>query len=133
MTGPYKELRVWKQAMYLALEIYQHTQRFPKEELYGLTSQLRRAAVSVASNIAEGKGRSSDKELILFLHHARGSLLEVETQVLISRELGYLHDSAGAELLGQTEELAKSLNALIKTLKNASGVSREEERVEASV
>lgn len=78
MTGSYKELRVWKQAMQLALEIYRQTQSFPNEELYGLTSQLRRASVSVASNIAEGKGRSSDKEVVLFLHHARGSLLEVE-------------------------------------------------------
>ncbi len=131
MSGSYKELRVWKQAMHLALEIYQQTQGFPKEELYGLTSQLRRASVSVASNIAEGKGRSSDKELILFLHHARGSLLEVETQVLISRELGYWHESAGAELLGLAEELAKSLNALIKSLKNAKAVSREAESAEA--
>ena len=71
MTGSYKELRVWKQAMQLALEVYRQTQGFPKQELYGLTNQLRRASVSVASNIAEGKGRSSDKELILFLHHAR--------------------------------------------------------------
>jgi four helix bundle protein len=80
MTNSYKDLRVWKQSVDLALEIYRHTQNFPKNELYGLTSQLRRAAVSVPSNIAEGKGRSSDKELILFLHHSRGSLLELETR-----------------------------------------------------
>ena len=65
------------------------TESFPREERYGLTSQLRRAAVSVSSDIAEGKGRSSDKELVLFLHHARGSLLEVETQLLIAEGLRY--------------------------------------------
>ena len=126
MTGSYKELRVWKQAMQLALEVYRQTQGFPKQELYGLTNQLRRASVSVASNIAEGKGRSSDKELILFLHHARGSLLEVETQLLISRELGYLDERAGTELLNLTEELAKGLNALIKALRDMKEESRRE-------
>ena len=85
MAGSYKDLRAWKQSMELALEIYRFTENFPKEERYGLTSQLRRAAVSVSSNIAEGKGRCTDKELLLFLHHARGSLLEVETQLLIAR------------------------------------------------
>jgi four helix bundle protein len=89
MATSYKDLRVWRQSVDLALEIYRQTQTFPKNELYGLTSQLRRAAVSVPSNIAEGKGRSSDKELVLFLHHSRVSLVEVETQLLIAQELGY--------------------------------------------
>ena len=119
MAGSYKDLRAWKQSMQLAMEIYRHTEGFPREERYVLTSQLRRAVVSVPSNIAEGKGRSSDKELVLFLHHARGSLLEVETQLLIARELKY---GRGGEfdadrLLGLVETLAKTLNALIRSLR----------------
>ncbi len=117
MASSYKDLRVWRQSVDLALEIYRETQNFPKHELYGLTSQLRRAAVSVSSNIAEGKGRSSDKELVLFLHHARGSLLEVETQLFIARELAYIEDPRAEHLLGEVENLAKALNALINSLR----------------
>jgi four helix bundle protein len=116
-VNSYKDLRVWKQSIDLALEIYHQTQGFPKHELYGLTSQLRRAAVSVPSNIAEGKGRSSDKELILFLHHSRGSLLELETQLFIARELAYIEASQAKQLFDQVENLAKALNALINSLK----------------
>ncbi len=101
------------------MEIYHQTQSFPKHELYGLTSQLRRAGVSVASNIAEGKGRSSDKELILFLHHSRGSLLEIETQLLIASQLDYIDESQARHLLAQVENLAKALNALINSLKKS--------------
>jgi four helix bundle protein len=119
MANSYKDLRVWKQSVDLALEIYRYTQNFPKHELYGLTSQLRRAAVSVSSNIAEGKGRSSDKELILFLHHSRGSLLELETQVFIASELAYIEESRAKHLLSQVEDLAKALNALINSLKKS--------------
>jgi len=105
--------------MELALEIYRFTESCPKEEKYGLTSQLRRAAVSVSSNIAEGKGRCTDKELLLFLHHARGSLLEVETQLLISQGLkyGFEDQSEADRLLSLVENLAKTLNALIKSLR----------------
>ncbi len=119
MAGSYKELRAWKQSMELALEIYRYTESFPREERYGLTSQLRRSAVSVSSNIAEGKGRSSDKELVLFLHHARGSLLEVETQLLIARELRYGRGDEldSGRLLDLVETLAKTLNALIRSLR----------------
>jgi four helix bundle protein len=117
MANSYKDLRIWKQSVDLALEIYRQTQNFPKNELYGLTSQLRRAAVSVPSNIAEGKGRSSDKELILFLHHSRGSLLELETQLFIARKLGYIEEPEAKHLLDQVENLAKALNALINALR----------------
>lgn len=119
MAGSYKDLRAWKQSMELALEIYRLTEGFPREERYGLTSQLRRAIVSVSSNIAEGKGRSSDKELVLFLHHARGSLLEVETQLLIARGLKYgLEGELEMDrLLSLVENLAKTLNALITSLR----------------
>ncbi len=117
MIGSYKDLRAWKLSIELALEIYRVTKNFPREEKYGLISQLRRAAVSVSSNIAEGKGRSSDKELVLFLHHARGSLLEVETQLLISQRLQYGDELETNTLLKSVETLAKTLNALIKSLK----------------
>jgi four helix bundle protein len=119
VANSYKDLRVWKLAVSFALDIYRQTRVFPKEELYCLTIQLRRAAVSVASNIAEGKGRHSDKEFLVFLHHARGSLLEVETQLLIAQELGYLDETAGKRLNAESEELAKTLNALINSLRNS--------------
>jgi four helix bundle protein len=118
MAGSYKELRAWKLAVDLVLEVYRETQSFPKVELYGLTNQIRRAAVSVPSNIAEGKGRSSDREFALFLRYARGSLLELETQLLIAGELGYLIRGRADSLAAQTEQLAKTLNALLNVVKD---------------
>jgi four helix bundle protein len=90
MGQTYRDLVVWQKAMELVTEIYKATERFPKEEIYGLTSQLRRAAISVPSNIAEGQGRLTKKEFHHFLGYARGSLLEMETQLLIAQNLGYL-------------------------------------------
>jgi four helix bundle protein len=117
MASSYRDLRVWRDAIEVAVEIYQTTRSFPRYEIYGITSQLRRAAVSISSNIGEGKGRSSDKEFIHFLHNARGSILELQTQLTISRELGYL-DSEGAEKhLSDTDRLGKGVNALINSLK----------------
>ena len=89
---------------------------FPRDELFGLSAQLRRAAVSVPSNIAEGKGRSSDKEFALFLHHARGSLCEIETQLAIAYKLGYLNETQVKELELSAGELARMLNGLIKAV-----------------
>jgi len=89
---------------------------FPREEVHGLTIQLRRA-VSVASNIAEGKGRSSDREFVQFLHHARGSLLEVETQVLIAEPLTYLDRAEAEKLQDRIDQPGKGLNALINGMK----------------
>ena len=88
MGGTYQDLRVWRNAMELTVNIYLATRKFPAEETYGLSSQLRRAAVSVPSNIAEGKGRSSDKELLQFLSRARGSIYELQTQLEIAECLG---------------------------------------------
>src|SRR5690242_3826723 len=110
MGHSYRDLRIWKLSIDLTLEIYRATVTFPKAESYGLVSQLRRASVSIASNIAEGKGRSSDKEFILFLHHARGSLLEVETQLLIAVELKYVSEIEGKRLQEKIDSLGKSLN-----------------------
>jgi four helix bundle protein len=83
MSGDYRNLIAWQKAKRLALDVYRCTRRFPKDETYGLSSQMRRAAVSVPSNIAEGKGRHSHKDLVHFLYQARGSLLELETQISI--------------------------------------------------
>ena len=86
----HRDLLIWQEAMNLAKDVYARTGSFPREEMYGLTSQMRRAAVSVPSNIAEGAGRSSDKEFRQFLMIARGSLSELETQVILAQELGFL-------------------------------------------
>ncbi len=88
-SSSFRDLRVWQEAMSLAGEIYKSTMTFPKHELYGLTQQVRRAAVSMPSNIAEGKGHRSNKEFSHFLFHARGSLLELQTQLMIAEELQY--------------------------------------------
>jgi four helix bundle protein len=117
MTRSYRDLVAWKKAMRLVLEVYRATQVFPKDELYGLTSQLRRAAVSVPSNIAEGQARYSRREFQHFLNNARGSLAEVETQILLARELAYLAPDQAALLLSKAAELGRVLNGLLASLK----------------
>jgi len=102
--------------MKLTTEIYRSTTSFPKHELYGLSQQIRRAAVSVPSNIAEGKGHRSDKEFVRFLLHARGSLLELQTQLLIAGELQYFGAAEGARLLGLAEAVGRALNGLINSM-----------------
>jgi len=109
----YRDLIAWQKAKRLALDIYRCTRNFPRDEIYGLTSQMRRAAVSVPSNIAEGKGRYSQKELVHFLYLARGSLLELETQLSIARDLDYIDLLAFKTLESETEELGRILNGLI--------------------
>lgn len=127
MSGTYADLEVWQDAMELAVNIYRLTRGYPLEELYGLTSQLRRAAVSVASNIAEGKGRSSDRELTQFLCHSRGSLFEVETQLSIARRLGYGNTEDYVELCDRTARIGRMLNGLIRSVSpsNASAFNRK--------
>lgn len=88
MSSSYRDLRVWQQGMELAVQVYRATEHFPNYELYGLTGQIRRAAISIPSNIAEGKGRRTDRDFSNFLFHARGSLHELETQVLPAQHLG---------------------------------------------
>jgi four helix bundle protein len=111
----HKELEAWKRAMRLAREVYRVSSGFPKEEQFGLLPQLRRAAVSVPSNIAEGAARNSDKELVRFLYIAMGSIAELETQLLLAKEFGYLRDGMIFSLL---EETRKPLSGLIKYPKN---------------
>ncbi|OGI07284.1 MAG: four helix bundle protein [Candidatus Margulisbacteria bacterium GWF2_35_9] len=110
----HKDLTVWKNSIILVKEIYKVTKVYPKEEIYGLTSQIRRAAVSVPSNIAEGAARHSDKEFIQFLYIALGSVSEVETQIIISNELGYITDIR--DLNQQVNAIRKMLLGLIKAV-----------------
>ena len=119
MSGTYTDLEVWQAAMELVMSIYEATRVFPGAEIYGLTSQLRRAAVSVPSNIAEGKGRSSDKELVQFLNHSRGSLFETETQLAIARGLGYIDPEPHEKVLRQTARVGQLLNGLIRAIRPA--------------
>ena len=104
--------------MALVVNIYRCTQAFPKIETYGLTSQLRRAAVSIPSNIAEGQARLSTGEFKQFLGNARGSLMEVETQVFIARDLGYLELNQSESLLKDAAEVGRILNGLLASLSN---------------
>ena len=111
----YKELDVWKQSIGLVKNIYEISSKFPKEEIYGLTAQIRRAAVSIASNIAEGSARG-DKEFIQFLNISLGSLSEVETQLIIAHELSYMDNDK--EIFQHTICVRKLLLGLRKHLKN---------------
>ena len=113
----YRELIVWTKAMDLVEMIYQVTRQFPKEELYGLTSQIRRAAVSIPSNIAEGQARQSTAEFKNFLSFAQGSRAEVETQLMIAQRLGYLSQQTAEPILSLAEEIKRMLHALMAKLK----------------
>jgi four helix bundle protein len=117
-TNSFQDLRVWQVAMDLTEEIYRVTADFPKHELYGLISQMRRAAVSVPSNIAEGKGHHSDPEFVRFLFHARGSLLELQTQLLIARRLQYVSGEKAEELSHRSDGIGRGLNALINRFRS---------------
>jgi four helix bundle protein len=114
----YRDLIAWQKAMDLVQTVYESVRAFPKEEVYGLTSQLKRAVVSVPSNIAEGQGRKSTRE---FLHHlsiAYGSLMEVETQILIAARLGYLNPQEADLIAEQTAEVGRVINGLSNALNN---------------
>jgi len=116
-NSSYRDLRIWQEAVEVALLVYRATAGFPRHEVYGLTSQMRRAAVSVSSNIAEGKGHSSDGDFSRFLFHARGSLLELQTQIVIAQGLGYLAEEHAARLTKVTDALGRGLNGLIKAVR----------------
>jgi four helix bundle protein len=102
--------------MKLASEVYRGTAKFPRHELYGLSQQIRRAAVSVPSNIAEGKGHRSDREFVHFLFHARGSLLELQTQLQIAEELQYWSGEEGQRLSAMADAVGRALSGLINSL-----------------
>jgi four helix bundle protein len=112
----YQELIAWQKGIALVTEVYEATRSFPRDEIYGLTSQLRRAAVSIPSNIAEGQGRASSGEFVQFLCHARGSLYEVETQVIVASNLKYLSQTQRDSLDEKISELGRILNGLITSI-----------------
>lgn len=112
MNKGYKDLRVWHQAMALAEHIYEATKSFPQDERFGLTSQMRRAAVSVPSNIAEGRGRGTDAELTRFCGIAYGSLMELETQAEFAHRIGFLANESLVSIMNDCAEVAKMLNTL---------------------
>lgn len=112
----YKDLEIWRKGILLSLEIYSVTSSFPKSELYGLTSQIRRASTSIPANIAEGYGRESGKNYIQFLKISRGSLYELDTFLTIALGLKYLTKDQRNSLNGKTEELSKMINSLLKKL-----------------
>ena len=114
MKQDFRNLVVWQKSIVLVTDIYRATQTFPKEELYGLTSQLRRAAVSIPSTIAEGQGRLTRGEFRQFLGYAKGSLAEVETQMVIAQNLGYL--TVPNSLIDELHEVARMLNGLLNSL-----------------
>ena len=117
MTQSYRDLLVWQKAMRLVTDTYKMTESFPKSEIFGLTSQLKRAVVSVPSNIAEGQGRYSVKEFIYHLSVAYGSLMEAETQIQIAANLAYVEQSIVDKLISQTAEVGRMLNGLTGSLK----------------
>ncbi|GHV14898.1 four helix bundle protein [Fibrobacterales bacterium] len=112
----FKELRVWQEAMNLAEMIYIQTKNFPKEEVYGMTSQIRRAVISVPANIAEGYGRKNRAEYLNFLSIANGSLKETETHLLLSQRIGYLTETQMEMFQKQLDVVGKLLTAIRKSL-----------------
>jgi four helix bundle protein len=117
----HKDLILWQKSVDFVVEVYKLTNSFPKEEIYGLTSQIRRSAVSISSNIAEGYGRHSDKELVRFLFISLGSASEIETQLLISQRLNFLDNESFEKLNRDILEIIRMLSALIKS-KNQGGL-----------
>ena len=109
----YKELIVWQKSIQLVTDIYKLTKTFPKEELYGLASQMQRAVVSIPSNIAEGNDRNSSKEFSQFLRIARGSLAELETQIIISEKLEYTNEKQITPILNNCYEIGRMINGLL--------------------
>jgi len=113
----HKDLDAWKRSVALVTNIYSITSKFPKEEIYGITNQVRRAAVSLPSNIAEGAARKNSKEFIQFLYIALGSNAELETQILICRNLDYLSEKESIDILKEINEIRNMILGLIKFLK----------------
>lgn len=117
----YRDLKVWRLGVQIALAVYRVTSAFPKDELYGLTSQARRSAVSIPSNVAEGHARNSTKDYLRYLSIAGGSLAELETQLLIASELYHLSSEALDEILSMCEEESRMLRSLQDSLKRRLG------------
>jgi four helix bundle protein len=112
----YRDLKVWQKSIELAREIYSTTREFPKDERFGLTNQVRRAGVSICSNIAEGQARRTTKDFVQFLYISRGSLAELDTQLTLSHKLGYLDEENYQKLLIQIDEIQRMLFSMIAKL-----------------
>ena len=117
LNKPHKKLNVWQKSIILIQKIYELTRSFPKIEIYGLTNQMRRAAISIPANISEGAARQTKKEFIQFLHVAQGSLSELDTHLEISQKLGYLKENSVQEISLLMNDIDKMLTGLIKSLK----------------
>jgi four helix bundle protein len=117
MNKPHKKLNLWSDAVDLAQQIYKVTERFPSNEQFGLTSQVRRAAVSIPSNLAEGAARQTKKEFLNFLHIAKGSLSELDTQLEIARRLEYLDQARREALDERLEQIDRMLSDLVRSLR----------------
>lgn len=112
----YREIKVWQKAIPFVTKVYQKTKQFPNEEIYGLTSQMRRSAVSIPSNIAEGFGRRSSNEFKRFLQIAMGSLFELQTQLEVSKNLGFIDNETFEELFQDSREIERMLSAFIDSI-----------------
>ncbi|MBK9153563.1 MAG: four helix bundle protein [Chloracidobacterium sp.] len=113
---PHRNLDVWKKAVEFTVEVYRVTDTFPKDERFGLTSQIRRAAVSIAANIAEGAGRKSDRDFLRFLSMAQGSASEVETEIVIAHQLTYLDDGVVEGLGAKLDDIGRMITGLCNHL-----------------
>lgn len=122
MIKSFRELIVWQKAKLFVSVLYNETQSFPTDEVYGLTSQIRRASVSVPSNIAEGFGRRTKPDFLNFLHIARGSLYELQTQREIAKDLKYIEEEVVEDLIERCIEIEKLLNGLIHSIKDKIGI-----------
>ena len=111
---PHQKLEAWSKAIELVTEVYRSTEHFPKEERYGLTGQIRRAAVSIPANLAEGAGRYSQKEFAYFLSNSQGSASELETELIIANKLGYLDEATFARLVAQLERIGRLITGLAR-------------------
>ena len=118
----YKKLKVWQKAMKLVIQVYKATKNFPKHEQYGLISQMRRSVISIPSNIAEGHGRNSDKEIVRFLDIARGSIFELDTQIEISRQIHFLNTQEFDIIFNLLDETSRMLSGLRKSKSQCSSL-----------
>ena len=124
----FKELKVWQKAYEFSLSVYLISKSFPREEVYGLTSQLRRATVSIGANIAEGCGRRSDGEFVRFLQIARGSSSEVEHHLLLARDLKFMPQSVYADLERKLAEVQRMLTSLVSVIQEKTSKSQEKSK-----
>ncbi|MDE6150571.1 MAG: four helix bundle protein [Prevotella sp.] len=122
----HKNLKVWQYAIDIAVDIQEITRSYPKEEMFGMVSQMRRAATSISMNIAEGYARGTDKEILHFLYIASGSASELDTQLILSHRFGYIDAESNSRLSEQLTIIRKMLNALITSIKHKADTAKEQ-------